>query len=276
MSYKDFVTNRIENIRDTDLFAFTSAMGLAPWLVPIAPALVFGWMFYSTTSGQMGDLSIIGGLAIAIGLIVAGAMSSHTAITLQSYGVKKSKIAFAWSLVVAYVCLEIGGLLAMKFWGAHLEIVGIVASLLTLTVYLARSSATRLAEEKEAKQQQIDQAREDEKEDKAFHRELELKRLQMEQEQALAKIEANKEKAIAKLNVPKNVPSVTEGDTAELTPDEQKARILHYMEHDGDTTMSQIARDIGTSRRTVYRRLDELKEEGKIKANGSGYKVNHP
>ncbi len=274
MSYKDFVQDRVENIRDTDLFVFTSAMGIAPWLVPIAPALVFGWMFYSTAKTEMKDLAIAGGIAIALGLVVAGAMSSHTAITLQSYGVKKSKVLFAWGLVLAYVILEIGGLWTMKSYGAHLEVVGTVASLLTLTVYLARSSATTLTEEKEMKQNTLAQVREDEQEDKAHQRELNRLRLQMEQEQALAKIKASKEKAIAKLSVSPPVSQSVPGDTLILSPAEQNDRILHYMEQNPDTTMAQLAQDVGTSRSTLYRRLDELKANGIIKVNGAGYTIN--
>lgn len=278
--YKIFVRGRIENIRDTDLFAFTSAMGLAPWLVPIAPALVFGWVFYTSVTTTEEDpmnttLALIGAISISIGLIVAGAMSSHTAITLQGYGVEKNKIRFAWTLVVVYVSLEIGGLLAMKILGSHLEVVGIVASLLTLTVYLSRSSATRLTEEKEMRQDHQERIYKEAEEEKAHQRELERRRLEIEREKELAKIEANKEKAIAKINAPKSVPSGTTDDTTELTPPEQKARILHYMEQNPDITMTQLAQDIGTSRRTLYRRLDELKNEGLVKINGAGYKVNN-
>lgn len=286
--YKKFVQNRIENIRDSDLLTFQAAQGLAPWLVPIAPALVFGWVFYTSVTGAEdhpmdSNLALAGAIAIAIGLVVAGAMSSHVAVTLQSYGVDKNKVNFAWSLVIAYVALEIGGLLAMELFGAYLIVVGIVASLLTLDVYLARSLATRLTEEKQAKEQEQEQIRENEKDDKAHQREIERLQLQMEQERELARIEAqnrkdlekiqaDKEKNIAKLTVKKASNEMSSSGQDNVQND-QKQALLDIILSNPDFNKTATARQLNMSRQTLYNRLDELKSEGKIKVNGNGYEV---
>lgn len=292
MSYKDFVQNRIENIRDSDLLTFQAAQGLAPWLVPIAPALVFGWVFYTSVTGANdnpmdGNLALIGAIAIAIGLVVAGAMSSHVAVTLQSYGVEQSKVNFAWSLVIAYVALEIGGLLAMELFGAYLIVVGIVASLLTLDVYLARSLATRLTEEKQAKEQAQAIAREDEKDDKAWQREMELKRLEMEQERELKQIEANnlkdiekiqadKDKYIAKNSVKKVSKAVSNGQDTNGHSDVKSSRkdaILDAILSNPKFNKTDLSNRLDISRQTLYNDLADLEQEGLIQKNGAGYKV---
>lgn len=292
MSYKEFVSDRIENIRDSDLLTFAAAMGLAPWLVPIAPALVFGWFFYTNVTGAQDNpmefhLALVGAVAIAIGLIVAGAMSSHVAVTLQSIGAEKSKVNYAWRLVIAYIVLEIGGLLAMEIFGAYLIIVGIVASLLTFITYQARSLATNLTEEKRMRQEEQEheqerlaieqaQAREDEIADRAHQRELERLELEMKQAQAMAKIEAKKETTIAKLSVPKtvsgSVPEMSQVDT-NLSQNDQKQAILDALTQDPDTNVTQFCDTHNMSRSTFYRRAGELKDEGRLKVNGHGYEV---
>lgn len=292
MSYKEFVSHRIENIRDSDLLTFAAAMGLAPWLVPIAPALVFGWFFYANVTGAKDypmdpRLALVGAVAIAIGLVVAGAMSSHTAVTLQGYGVNRGKIIFAWSTVVAYVLLEIGGLLAMEMIGAYLIVVGIVASLLTLDVYLARSLATRLNEEKLMRQDEQALAREDEKEDKAHQRELERLRLEMEQERELKRIEADnlkdiekiqadKDKYIAK-NAVKKVSSQASNGQDDIGQSGVKGSridaILDEIRHNGRFNKTDLSNRLDISRQTLYNDLGNLESEGKIQKNGEGYKV---
>ncbi len=294
--YKKITQGLISSIQDTDRLGFAGAMGIGPWVVPLAPAIIFGWALYESAPDTMSnELKIIAGSAAAIGLVVAGAVSSHNAISLQTASIKGKILGFAWLLVFGYIGLEIVGLWQMTIQ-KEIKVVGTVISLLTLIVYLSRSAASRLTEIKQDKVQAQQLKREDdlqaqqlEREDdlqaqqlereaklqeQTHQRDLERLRLQLEQEQALAKIEASKEKAIAKLSVPKSVSESVPGDTPDLTPDEQKDLLLHYMEEKPDTPMAQIAREAGTSRRTLYRRLKELESEGKVKVNGAGYTIN--
>lgn len=294
--YKKITQGLISSIQDTDRLGFAGAMGIGPWIVPLAPAIIFGWALYESAPKTMDDnLKIIAGAAAALGLVVAGAVSSHNAISLQTSNIEGKNLRFAWVLVFGYIGLEIAGLWFMGV-DETIKIVGTVISLLTLIVYLSRSAASRLTEIKQDKVQVQQLEREDkaqaqqiERDDKAqaqqlereakeqeetHRRDLERLRLQLEQEQALAKIQASKEKAIAKMSVSPPVPQSVPGDTPDLTPDEQKDLLLHYMEEKPDTPMAQIAHKAGTSRRTLYRRLKELESEGKVKVNGEGYTIN--
>lgn len=294
--YKKITQGLISSIQDTDRLGFAGAMGIGPWIVPLAPAIIFGWALYESAPKTMSnELRIIAGSAAALGLVVAGAVSSHNAISLQTAEIKGKILAFAWLLVFGYIALEITGLWKMNI-EKEIKIVGTVISLLTLVVYLSRSAASRLTEIKQdkAQAQQLERkdkaqaqqlTREDDLQaqrlkyeaklqEQVHQHEMEKLRLQMEQDANLAKIEANKEKAIAKLSVSPPVSQSVSPDTPDLTPDEQKDLLLHYMEEKPDTTLTQLAQDVGTSRSTLYRRLDELKAAGKIKVNGAGYTIN--
>jgi hypothetical protein len=158
INFQQFIENRIANIQASDSFAFAAAIGLGPWVCPIAPAVVFGYALYVSAPADMAEFRMITAAAIAVGLIVAGAVSSHNAIA--SGGVRP------WSLVIGYIGLEIVGLWLMSV-SFDVKVVGTVASLVTLIVYLSRSTAKEIdsgkAEAKEAEAQkmafQIEQAR---------------------------------------------------------------------------------------------------------------------
>lgn len=145
VNFSKFIENRIGNIQSSDSFAFAAAIGLGPWLVPLGPAIIFGYALYVSAPVDMADFRTITAVAVAIGLIVAGAVSSHNAIISGGWG--------PWSLVIGYIFLEIVGLWLMSV-GFDVKIVGTVASLLTLVVYLSRATAKEIdidrAEEKAA------------------------------------------------------------------------------------------------------------------------------
>ncbi len=283
MAYKDFIQSRISNIQDTDLLSLAGAMGVGPWLVPLAPAIIFGWALYeSTPAGMIKELSIIAGVTAAIGLIVAGAVSSHNAISLQSSGVQGHNLTFAWGLVFSYITLEISGLWLMAI-EQNIKIVGTVISLLTLVVYLSRSSATKLSEIKQDRAQEKELQRENEQADQDHLREMEKLKLQAELQndhvESMAKIEANKQKAIAKLTVQpgvqSSVQSVSNQNEQIMSVEDQKRTILNILANDPNTPIGHLTEHTGVnSRTTIYKRLDDLKNEGKIeKRNGAGYIV---
>ncbi len=59
-----------------------------------------------------------------------------------------------------------------------------------------------------------------------------------------------------------------------ISKTEMLQRILEHLEKNGDTRMTQLAEQLGTSRSTLYRRMDELQQAGVIHKNGEGWKVN--
>ncbi|MCK5607696.1 hypothetical protein KAR91_37775, partial [Candidatus Pacearchaeota archaeon] len=132
INFSEFIENRISNIQASDSFAFAAAIGLGPWLCPLAPAIVFGYALYVSAPINMAEFRAVTAVAVAIGLIVAGAVSSHNAIVSGGWR--------PWSLVFGYIGLEIIGLWLMTVT-FDVKVVGTVASLLTLIVYLSRSTA---------------------------------------------------------------------------------------------------------------------------------------
>lgn len=151
LNFSTFIKNRIANIKAADNFAFATAIGVGPWPVPLGPAIIFGYALHKSSPADMAEFRIVAAVAVAIGLIVAGAVSSHNAIAAGGWR--------PWSLVSGYILLEITGLWLMSV-GTDVKIAGTVASLLTLIVYLSRSSAKELDltrdETKEAAQTKLD------------------------------------------------------------------------------------------------------------------------
>lgn len=139
MSITDKTIAKIEN---TDRLAFKFAGGIGPWVVPVSSALIFAYAYQSSVSKELGLLSYVGGLFVAVGLIVAGAYSSHVAI----------KRPIAWLLVFSYITLEIVGLWAMDI-ESGISTVGTVAALMTLIVYLSRAIERDVQESEEAQRE---------------------------------------------------------------------------------------------------------------------------
>ena len=175
------IDKAISKIENTDRLAFTLAGGIGPWIVPVASALVFAYAYQSSIAEELGLLSYAGAAAIAVGLIVAGAYSSHVAI----------KKPVAWVLVVSYIALEIVGLWAMNI-ERGVSVVGTVAALMTLIVYLSRA-IERDVQETEAKQ------KEEEAETDQRERETEAEAIEFKREQARQRARDKKEFRLAEI-----------------------------------------------------------------------------
>ena len=260
INFSKFIENRISNIQSSDSFAFAAAIGLGPWLVPLGPAIIFGYALYVSAPVDMAEFRTVTAVAVAIGLIVAGAVSSHNAIISGGWG--------PWSLVVGYILLEIIGLWLMSVT-FDVKVVGTVASLLTLIVYLSRSSAKEIDADKEATQEatqvkinfQIEQAQLE----AAHRRELAAKEVELKHAEKLARIEAKKVSESVKPSVKETVnPTVKP-----FTLDELKTALQATT----PPNITQLAKDFGVSRPTLYNRLNSLVDSGEIIKNGNGYEV---
>ncbi len=262
------LTQFLEGIKTFDKSMFGLAGGLAPWIVPVAPSLVYAFTFFQATSADMGILSIVGAIAIGIGLIVAGAMSSHTAMGLKTAGADSKIVWYAWGLVGAYILLEIGGLIAMSSTNS-LKVVGVTASLLTLVVYLSRSLNTHL-ETVKVEQRSVD-TREQEIEDAARAFEQEKERLLLEQKhlQKMAKIHQK--------SSPETVQSTVQATVQKSDAETQKAAILAALrdieQSNENVNWTQLGHQLNIPRSTLYNRRDALLKSGEIYQNGSGLKV---
>jgi uncharacterized protein YdbL (DUF1318 family) len=210
----------------------------------------------------MAEFRMITAAAIAVGLIVAGAVSSHNAIA--SGGVRP------WSLVIGYIGLEIVGLWLMSV-SFDVKVVGTVASLLTLIVYLSRSTAKEIdsgkAEAKEAEAQKM-----------AFH--IEQARLAAEHKRIMEQREADLKHAekMARIEA-KAKAQVSESVKPVVKPAEKTVKgftvdgLKEALQADGKPNMTQLAKDLHISRPTLYNRLNGLVDSGEVIKNGNGYEV---
>jgi ribosomal protein L10 len=260
INFSKFIENRIKNIKSSDRFAFAAAIGLGPWLVPLGPAIIFGYALFVSAPADMAEFRIVTAVAVAIGLIVAGAVSSHNAII--SGGPRP------WSLVVGYIFLEIVGLWLMSV-SFDVKVVGTVASLLTLIVYLSRSSAKEIdagkAEAKEADKIKMDFQIEQARLNADHQRKMATQDAELKHVEKLARIEVKK----VSQGVPATVPEVSHEKTLETL----KSEIIAELGQE-KPNMTQLARRLEIGRGTLYRHLGTLAETGEIIKNGNGYELN--
>ncbi len=202
----------------------------------------------------MAEFRIVAAVSVAIGLIVAGAVSSHNAIAGKG-----------WSLVVGYIVLEIAGLWLMTV-SIDVKIVGTVASLLTLIVYLSRSSAKELdltqAETKEAAQVKLDFQMEQARASAEHKRAMEAQAAELKHAEKLAKIEAR--------TVQKGAPISVRETVQPRTLETIKADIIAELGQE-KPNMSALAQRLNIGRTTLYKHLGTLAEQGEIVKNGNGY-----
>lgn len=247
INFSKFIENRITNIRAADSFAFAAAIGLGPWLVPQGPAILFGYALYKSAPADMKEFKLVTAVAVAIGLIVAGAVSSHNAITSPGWK--------PWALVGGYIGLEILGLWAMSV-DVDVKVVGTVASLLTLIVYLSRSSAKEIDlsrnETKEAARVKLDFQMDQARASAEHKRAMETQAAGLKHAERLAKIEAKNEPLMNRPNEPlMNRPN----DTVKLKKQDRLNRIMDLVE---DHTQPEIANILGVSLSTIKRDIKQL------------------
>ena len=258
-----------------DKTAFSGAMGVGPWIVPIAPAVIFGYALYVslTEQGMNFELKLIASVTASIGLVIAGAITSHTAINTAD--------SRNWILVIGYISLEIGGLLLMHI-DQNFKVIGIVISLLTLIVYVSRAIMTK--ENLEFKK--LETERELNRQLEFKQKQLELKREQAEweAEQEQMKIDAEiqrekeliaqqlrHEKAMAKIN--NKAVSLESHRSLTETKNETNSRILEGILNNETGNVSEIATNLGFGRATIYRHIKKHVQAGTIYKNGKGYEL---
>ncbi len=261
VDFSKFIENRIKNIQASDNFAFATAIGVGPWLVPLGPAIIFGYALYKSAPSDMAEFRIVTAVAVGIALIVAGAVSSHTAIV--SGGLRP------WSLVIGYIVLEIAGLWLMSVT-FDVKVVGTVASLLTLIVYLSRSSAkeidTAKTEGKIAAQVKMDYQLEQARLNAEHQRTMATRDADLKHAEKLARIEAK----TLQTSVPPTVHKTVREQSANKALETLKADIMAELRQE-KPNMTELAQQLGIGRTTLYKHLRTLANTGEVIRNGNGY-----
>lgn len=257
INFSQFIKNRIANVESIDSFVFALAVGIGPWIVPTAGAVIFAYSFHEWAPDNMGDLRLYAAAAAGVGLIVAGVISSHNAIAARTRE--------AWRLVYGYISLEIIGLWFMSV-GWDVKVVGTTMALLTLIVYLAKSSTkenkTVQAEVKETAQVKLDFQLEQARANADHKRTMATQAAGLKHEEQLARIEAQSAPATVHKSVQANSPN--------RTLDMLKGGIIAELRQE-KPNMSRLAEQFGIGRTTLYKHLRTLAEQGEIVKNGNGY-----
>lgn len=270
LNFSRFIENRIENIKASDNFAFALAIGTGSWIAPISPAVIFGYSLWKSAPEDMGEFRIVTAVTVAVGLVVAGAVSSHNAIT--------SKSLKPWLLVVAYISLEIIGLWLMSV-SFEVKVVGTVASLLTLIVYLSRTNANEIdAEKKDAK---TDTTLAREREQVKLDFQIEQDRLNADHVRGQERIVVDQKHAerLAKIEATTVPPGTFHGTTSDIPKvsrdtsiDAVRGSIIAELKKE-KPNFTELASQLGFGRTTLYRRIGTLVGTGEVVKNGNGYEV---
>lgn len=171
----------IKTAQQTDRGIYSVLTHLGLWIVPLAPAVVFGHSFYASIQESVGPrLALLGGIAAALALEIPGATSAHTALGLQALKAESWKIWACWCLVAAYVMLGIGGVVGFEASGGF-AVVGVLVFLLMPVSYISlgfsrdlnrMTEAAKMAENKadiEAREAKVKQDQDD-RENREFER----------------------------------------------------------------------------------------------------------
>lgn len=109
-------------------------------------------------------------------------------------------------------------------------------------------------------------------------RELDRLKLIKEQEQTRLESEQKHAEKMARIEakrVSRGVSENVSGSTLKMSQSEIFEYILNQLRDKGnETQMTQLATELGISRSTLYRRLDQMQQAGTIHKNGEGWKVN--
>jgi hypothetical protein len=248
----------IENFDELIFALFSRAL---PWGVAAGPAMILGHTATQWAVGagiDPGSAGLVGG-AIAVAIVVAGAVNAHLAI----------KYAEAWILVILTIGLEIIGLFLT---GAEtMPWVGTVAALIQGAVYVGRAWSAK---------DKKDEAKADDLQDREWElkKELRLKKQEDATKVRLAKVQASVKRPV-NLDTSfdaQNMPNRSQNgqNTAQIpTKDAKLDQMVDIYLTAPKTGVTEIARQLSVSRQTVYNYQVELEQQGRIEKNGHGVVV---
>jgi len=275
----DPVTTIISAMEGITKVLWSAAALLAPWLVPLAPA-IFLWWAVSQVAIETGipeTIAMTAGFVAALGLECVNIAAAHAAVQLSHHRKEHTwKFILAIGLVVFYVLVGVGSMTALGI-AESVSILGVIilfllapvaitAQALTMDLVWTREDADR-EEEKEAKQQ-----------DRQAERDHELRMAQLEadtkiqQERVWANAEVRKERDKAKYTErPERSKTVSERSP------EYDGRLAIIQEHTSDNPFSpaDVQDWLGMSRTTTYEVLKYGQGRGVVQQVGHGqYQMN--
>lgn len=271
-------------IRWFDRLFFALTVMAGPWVAPLANGIIFGWALASGFGESMGDLARVAGVAAGVGVVVAGAISSH--VVMRSQEIDGEAPMRLWALVFGYIGLEILGLILMAAaW--NITAVGIVVALMTLVVYLARSALISFDERLQKAEVGQQEAQQEAAEERAYQRKRQeaedmhkrhLEELELTQnyDLKLARVKA-KSAQVTSAQID-HLPSaqtgqVVSGQTEQALTSAQITQVLKYFSQRETGTKSGLAQNLGIARGTASKRIDQLTDHGLLTRAGSKWSI---
>jgi len=184
-------------IQEVARFLWSLAALLAPWLVPLAPAIFFGWTIYQTAiDAEMGTRwAILAAIGAAVGLETVNIAANHAMLRL-SHNVEDHRGKFTLSIFFIFVYVIIG-VVAMLMLPVEdgVRIIGVGLFLLApvaigvqaLTMDLVRvKDEGRKREQIEAEDRQWKREQEEKQADRDHQRKIELDKLRWQHKTEVA------------------------------------------------------------------------------------------
>jgi hypothetical protein len=177
---------------------------IAPWAVPIAPAIFAGWAFYQIAiDAKMSvDLAFPAAVALVIGLETVGAGAAHTTLQLYNAWQRKQvdllRVILSGFLIVLYAGAGITIICMLETSSSTLKAIGIGSFILALVSYASQMLAADV--------RRINISSEIETEEE---RQTAISKAILNEEQARLEMEIVKEKAKLELEMAKQAHALT-------------------------------------------------------------------
>jgi hypothetical protein len=239
---------------------WTAAALLAPWLVPVGSAIIFGWAMYGTALGlgMLRELAVVVGVVTAVGLETVNIAAAHAALQLSHDREQHAgKFALACVLVAFYVVLGIFAVWHLAITPAA-RIISASMFLLTPVAITAQALTLDLARTQHEAQGEREREREREVEALAWEREREREREQEERQYRLELARLRWEAKIAMADSDRTVTGQQDSDRTQAGRWPDKAAFMS----DPDRTQISVSDLVtgGVHPRTARRWVAETKD----------------
>jgi hypothetical protein len=250
--------------------------GLVPWLAPIPSAVL-------VANATLKHLGWSQPVAVVAGLIIEGLglTSTSTALTLWDWNARrpsnepKAPFWLAGLMVAVYLISTIGLTVVLDFDVALVHIAPalfpILALVGTINIALRSQHKHRLARIADYERQAHDAKEKAEQERKAEEERRRQERREAREAKRLAIVQQRVNEPSIDGSMDTNQALLQAGRAAKKTSNMD--RMLDIFKTDPHAGITDVARQVGIGRQTVYNYLYELEQAGRVHVNGNGVEV---
>jgi hypothetical protein len=250
----------ISSMQSVTRLLWTAAALLAPWLVPVGSAIIFGWAMYGTALGlgMLRELAVVVGIVTAVGLETVNIAAAHAALQLSHDREQHAgKFALACGLVAFYVLLGIYAVSQLAITPAA-RVISASMFLLTPVAITAQALTLDLARTQHEAQEEREIEREREAAALAWEREREREREQEERQYRLELARLRWDAKVAMADNDRTVTGQQDNDRTQTGRWPDKAAFMSDPDRTA-VTVSDLVTD-GVHPRTARRWVAEAKD----------------